>query len=343
MITIYPKQAYNLTLKALRAKLTPMLIGSPGIGKSDLIKKVAEKTNLKVIDLRLSQMDPIMLSGLPFMSEGDTRSEFIPPAYFPLEGDTIPDGYNGWLLLFDEINQASASIQAASYKIILDRMVGQIPLHKNVAIVAAGNLATDRAITHKMGTALQSRMVHLQLAIDTNQWIEWGNKNNIDYRVLAYINFKPDALHIFDPSHNDCTFSCPRTWKFLSDILKNEQTISLDILPLMAGTVSEGVAREFYAFCSIFDDLITLPEIMEDPQNVVMPIEPSTIFALTSMIANSIKESNAKQLIVFVARMPIEFQMICLKQAIMKNTELLSCAAFKEWIVVNGEDLFGEV
>ena len=34
----------------LLSKLTPMLVGSPGIGKSDIVKLVAKKHNLKVID-----------------------------------------------------------------------------------------------------------------------------------------------------------------------------------------------------------------------------------------------------------------------------------------------------
>ena len=97
---------------------TPVnLLGSPGVGKSDVIKQVAEQLNLKVIDFRLSTADPTDLSGIPFISNG--RSAYMPNEAFPLATDTIPnreDGtpYNGWLLFLDEITNAPMAVQAAA-------------------------------------------------------------------------------------------------------------------------------------------------------------------------------------------------------------------------------------
>jgi len=209
MITISTKQATPLLVKVLRAGLVPMLIGSPGVGKSALIYAIAKEKNLKVIDLRLSQMDPTSLDGLPYFNADHTKSDFIPPAYFPLENYQVPEGYKGWLIFFDELSSAPPSVQAASYKIILDRMVGQHKMHKKVAMVAAGNKSTDKAITHRMSTALQARMIHFELEIDHQAWIAWAGKAKIDYRIMAYIGFKPSALFQFKPDHNDATFACP--------------------------------------------------------------------------------------------------------------------------------------
>lgn len=340
MITINAKQAPSLIMKILKAKLCPILTGSPGLGKSDIIRAIAKENGLKVIDLRLSQMDPVDLSGLPFINGENTRSDFLPPAYFPLEGDPIPSGYNGWLVFFDEINSAPQSIQAASYKIILDRMIGQTPIHSKVAIVAAGNKSTDRAITHKMSTALQSRMVHLELEVNHKHWITWANEKEIDYRILAYINFKPDALFQFKPDHNDCTFASPRTWHFLSDMIKDENEISNDILPLITGTISEGVGREFKAFTQIFESLPTIHDIKNDPTGISVSNEPSINFAITSLIAHHITSENAGVLMQFVVRLPIEFQIVLLRQALAKDKKILTTASVKSWIQVNSKELF---
>lgn len=56
--TIKPSNAKFFLTKTLNAGLVPFLHGSPGMGKSDIIKSIAEDFNLKLIDLRLSQCDP---------------------------------------------------------------------------------------------------------------------------------------------------------------------------------------------------------------------------------------------------------------------------------------------
>lgn len=201
-------QAAQMITKFIRAKIVVMLSGSPGIGKSHIVHQIAKAHGLKVIDLRLAQCDPCDLMGFP-MIDGE-KASYKPMDTFPIEEDPIPKGYNGWLLFMDELNSAAPAVQAASYKIILDRMVGNHKLHKNVAIVAAGNLETDNAIVQPMSTALQSRMAHLELVVDSKEWVDWASSNEIDYRITSYINFRPDALYTFSPDHTDKTYASPR-------------------------------------------------------------------------------------------------------------------------------------
>lgn len=201
-------QAASIITKCILAKLVPMLVGSPGTGKSMIVHQIAKEYNLKVIDLRLSQCDPTDLLGMP--SVMDNRAGYYPMNTFPIEGDVPPKGYNGWLLFLDEFNSAPPSVQAAAYKLVLDKMVGAYHLHKNVAIVCAGNLETDNAIVQPMSTALQSRLVHLELVVDAKEWVEWASSNEIHHHITSYINFKPGNLYTFSPNHSDNTYACPR-------------------------------------------------------------------------------------------------------------------------------------
>ena len=167
--------------KLLGNNIVPMIHGSPGIGKSDIVKTLADKVGLKLIDLRLAQCDPTDLLGFPVTS--GKKAGYLPMDTFPLDTDTPPDGYNGWLLFLDELTSASIAVQAAAYRLILDRQVGQYTLHPDCYIVGAGNLATDKAIVNRMSTALQSRMAHLELQLDHNSWYEWAEDNDIDHRI----------------------------------------------------------------------------------------------------------------------------------------------------------------
>ena len=111
----------------LKAGLTPMVSSSPGMGKSDIIRTIANTFKLKVIDFRVSQCEPVDMQGYPGVTNG--RMTFNIPEYFPIEGDTVPDGYDGWLLFLDEFNSGNKQTEAAAYKLILDREVYKYKLH----------------------------------------------------------------------------------------------------------------------------------------------------------------------------------------------------------------------
>lgn len=323
----------------LHAGLVPMLVSSPGVGKSTIIMELAKKNKLKVIDLRLSQCDPTDLNGFPSMNAARTRSGYVPMDTFPIEGDPIPEGYVGWLLLLDELNSASQAVQAAAYKIVLDRQVGQFNMHKRVAIVAAGNLATDKAIVNRMSTAMQSRMCHFELEVNHNHWLDWAHENGIDYRVTSYIGFKPNILHNFNPDHNDYTFPCPRTWEFVSKIIKDWKEIPLKKIPSIAAAIGEGAGREFFGYTQIFERLPTIQSIIANPAGIEVPNESSIQFAIAGLLTHNASKSNIQPLMTFINRLPIEFQVITIKGFLKRTRELLQTDPVKLWIKINSREL----
>lgn len=206
-----PRKLRELMIDVIEAGLVPYVTSSPGMGKSAITHSVAAEFNLKMIDHRLSTSTPEDMTGLPRFNEHG-EATFAPFAeLFPLDYTPLPDGKDGWMLFLDEFSSAPKSIQAPAYKLILDRMTGQKKLNSNVAIVAAGNLATDRAIVNPISTALQSRMVHLELELDFDEWLmDVALKQNYDKRIIAFLSQYPSKLMDFEPDHHDKTFCCPR-------------------------------------------------------------------------------------------------------------------------------------
>ena len=327
---VTPSQATSMIAKYIQAKIVPMLTGSPGMGKSAIVKDIAKTYNLKLIDLRLSQCDPTDLMGFPSIQ--GQRAGYLPMETFPLEGDPIPEGYSGWLLFLDEFNSASIAVQASGYKLILDRMVGQKNLHKHVAVVCAGNLETDGAIVNPMSTAMQSRLAHLELITDVNQWLDWAYENDIHRFITSYIKFKPGNLYAFSPDHTDKTYACSRTWEFANRVLKVTDTDDKDLLPMLAGVLSEGVAREFIGFTKIDKDLPKITQIMESPNSIRVPDEPSVLFALTGSISHHANKDNLAPLITYIKRLPKEFQVVTLRETVRRQKELVGHPAMQEWI-----------
>jgi hypothetical protein len=324
----------------IKSGLVAMVKGSPGLGKSSIINAVAGEFGLMVIDLRLSQSDPTDLQGFPRINHETGKSGYAPMETFPLENDPIPTGYNGWMLFLDEANAADDGTLKASYKLI-DRMVGQGKLHKNVAIVCAGNLDTDGALVEESSTAMQSRLVHLRVRSDLEGFVEHATNAGFDYRISSFLRFKPSLLNNFDPNKAslDETFACERTWEFASKLLKNLDTNSFMALPLLAGTIGQGVAREFLAFLKVFGDLHTVDEILADPDNISVPIEPSTLYAMTGACGQNITAANADKMMRYIQRFPMEFQVVTLREITRRHPTLRHGAAIAKWIQTNKKEL----
>jgi hypothetical protein len=329
-------KAIELIVDYIKAKLVPFLEGPPGIGKSQIVHSIAKQFNLKVIDLRLSQCDPTDLLGFPTIM--GTRAGYAPMETFPIEGDAIPEGYAGWLLFLDEFSSAPPAVQAAAYKLTLDRMVGVRHLHKNVAIVCAGNREGDNAIVQPMSTALQSRLAHMELVVDAKEFVEWGQANGIHHYITDYIQFKPGQVYTFSPDHTDKTYACPRTWEFASRLMfgSNEK----NRLQLLAGVVSEGVAREFLKFCEVYEDLPKPAQLIRDPEGIAIPKEPSILYALTGTISHNATNDNFSQLMKVIKRLPVEFQVVTMRETICRNKQMMTHASVQKWITESATNLF---
>lgn len=337
-LALPPSLLRKAMIRALFAGLTPIVTSSPGIGKSDITRNIAKEYRLKVIDFRVPQADVTDFNGLPFRNERG-RAEFLPFDIFPLAGDPLPpmldkngeqvvingepQFYDGWLIFLDELTSAPKHLQSPAYKLILDRQVGLHDLHPRVVIAAAGNLAGDKAIVHEMSTALQSRLIHLELKLDHKEWMEWAIKEGgIDSRILAFLQFKGELLHRFNPEHDEKTFACPRTWEFASRLIKN-QNVGMEDLPVLAGTISPGVAHEFISFIKVFDELPKLADIIASPDTITVPHEPSIKFALSTVLADKIDEKNADPLCTFLNRLPVECRVLCMRMLRQRSPQLI--------------------
>lgn len=323
-----PRKLRELMIDVIEAGLVPYVTSSPGMGKSAITQSVAAEFNLKMIDHRLSTSTPEDMTGLPRFNEHG-EATFAPFAeLFPLDYTPLPNGKDGWMLFLDEFNSAPKSIQAPAYKLILDRMTGQKKLNSHVAIVAAGNLATDRAIVNPISTALQSRMVHLELELDFDEWLmDVALKQNYDKRIIAFLSQYPSKLMDFKPDHHDKTFCCPRTWEFMNKLVSGK-SMPDDKAPLYAGTITSGVAVELIQFTKVFNSMVKVEDILRDPENTLLPGDNATRWAVISSMMEKISEKTFGNLAIYANRFPLDFRILFFRSTMVRNAELRKHPAF---------------
>lgn len=338
------RQVKTMVERAVMAGLVPFIQSSPGIGKSAIVHAVAAENNLAVIDHRLSTSAPEDLTGLPFRRQKDGRAEFVPFGdLFPLEGDEIPEGKTGWLLFLDEFNSAPKSVLAAAYKLVLDRMVGQYKLHPNVAIVCAGNLMTDKAIVNNIGTALQSRLVHIQMEVNHTVWLEdVALPKHWDSRVVAYLSMHPNKLNVFDADHQDRTFNCPRTWDMVNRYLKTRPgELDMEDQIFICGTIAAEEGVSFCQFTKVFKTLVTLKEIIKDPMAAKLPPDSPSAWATCMSLVELTDDSNYPSVYDYVERMDMSFRVLFTRALMAQKPELRANPRFAQACVAVARHLHG--
>lgn len=242
-------------------QLSVMIWGPPGVGKSSIVAASAKYFEIKLVDLRLSQLAPTDLRGLPVAKDG--KSIWYPPEFFPNDGRGI--------LFLDEINMAPPAMQGIAQQLILDRKVGGYTVPPGWFVWAAGNRKEDMASVFEMPAPLANRFIHLNLDADIDSFKEYALGRNLDERLIAFLAFRPELLHNHATGHS--AWPSPRSWEMASQLLTAD-------IPLQHA-VGDAAAAEFEAFIKIYQSLPELEPILKGKTDLEFPKEPSARYAVT--------------------------------------------------------------
>ena len=285
--TVTSVQARKSLLKAFKTRRPLFLWGPPGIGKSELVADLAEELGGHMIDLRLGQMEPTDIRGIPFYNRDLGKMDWAPPVELPDE--ELAGQYPVVVLFLDEMNSAAPSVQSAAYQLILNRRVGKYRLPDNVVMVAAGNRESDKGVTYRMPTPLANRFLHQEMKVDFASYQEWAVKNNIHKDVVGYLSFSKQDLQDFDAKSASRAFATPRTWTFVSELLQDDDGDDDTLMNLIAGTIGEGLAVKFMAHRKIAGRMPRPEDILSGKEKELNVKEVSAMYSLVISMCYELK------------------------------------------------------
>ena len=288
--TLSPNKAKNSLRVAMQKKRPIFLWGPPGIGKSDIVAQIADSfENSHLIDIRLSLWEPTDIKGIPYFDANQGTMVWGAPSELPDE--EMAAKYDNIVLFLDEMNSAAPAVQAAAYQLILNRRVGTYKLPDNVMIVAAGNREADKGVTYRMPAPLANRFVHLELAVNFDDWFTWAVNNKVHQDVVGYLQFAKQDLYDFDPKSASRSFATPRSWSFVSELITDgvDEATTTD---LVAGAVGEGLAVKFMAHRKVASSMPDPSEILAGRVKEMKSKEISAMYSLTVSLCYELKEAS---------------------------------------------------
>ena len=240
-------------VSASEGQHTPVMVwGAPGVGKSQMVAQVAGRHGVPLIDIRLSQIEPSDLRGIPFRV--NSHVEWAAPAMLPCKDRHGSTG----ILFLDEINTAPPAVSAAAYQLILDRRLGDYVMPEGWAIFAAGNRQGDRGVTYTMPAPLANRFSHFEVETYLDDWVSWAYAQGIDEQLIAFLRFRPDLLFDFEPSHTSMAFPSPRSWEFAHRALAKFGDAPDLLLDALQACVGNAAGVELQAF---LNNLAQMPDV----------------------------------------------------------------------------------
>ena len=235
-----------------------MLTGRHGIGKSQILTHYFESKGMRVVALFLGQMsDPGDLLGLPTKDEVTGKTAFMPPYWFPVDGQPV-------VLFLDELNRARPEILQTVMDLVLNRKLAGRLLPEGSRIISACNDGDEYQLTD-LDPALVSRFNIYTFRPSVEEWLLWATRKGLDERVTAFIQANPELLdRSGDTKEEQGLEKDPdrRAWEKVARVMENISDPKQVHQKIVAGIV--GVQAAAKLFLSLQKGLLTPQELLAD-------------------------------------------------------------------------------
>jgi hypothetical protein len=301
-----PDEAKEL-IKSLRSlKLSFMLWGATGVGKSEAVRQLAAELNAELRDVRLCQKQPTDIGGLPALDHERQQTVFYPPAFLAPREDGTPV-----VLFFDEISLAPDDTKGAVLGILEERRQGSVEISDNWIIVAAGNRPEDLANARGLGAAANRRLLHVVIEPQLEATLQHFMKIGVADEVLAFLKVFPQHLTGEESARTQKheLYPRPASWEKVSKIFDTLRRADKRARQLaVAGIIGDSCAAEFMLLAEEVRNMKSVDELLEIQRKTPSKIGaflPDTInglYALSFAIATRATEETAVELLELVNR-----------------------------------------
>jgi AAA domain (dynein-related subfamily) len=288
---------------AVAARVPVLLWGAPGTGKTATIRAMAEAMGVPCETVIASIREPSDFAGLPVVVGDGVR--FAPPTW----AQRLAAAGRGVLFL-DELSTAPPAVQAALLRVVLERVVGDLLLPAEVAVVAAANPPEQAADGWDLSAPLANRLCHLSWETDpaavadglAGGWAPpvvpalpdgWpGEEQLARGLVAAFLHVRP-ALACAPPS--DATsagrgWPSPRTWEMTARLWAAASVAGAGEVAqsvLVRGAVGDGAGVEFLTWLAEMD-LPDPEKVLADPGSFVLPERGDRAYAALAAVAAAV-------------------------------------------------------
>lgn len=326
-------------------RIVPFLLSAPGGGKSACAREIARSLlasrglsavtydsaspetieTANIVEFNAALRDPVDVLGLPSLA-GDYAQWKAQAEMYVLRAGTGPK-----VLILEELSDATTPMQNALCRVIYDRYAGNLRLTDELFIIATGNRTEDKSGAQRIISKLAGRTRRIDYQENLDDLVEYALGAGWPLWLIQFLRFRPGLVSEFDPAR--FANPTPRTWEHVALIPDMPADLWLEHAK---GSVGEGAAAEAAGFKRIYDDLPDIDgEVLLNPMSAKVPTDPAVRYAIAGAIARRATVDNFDRVVTYANRMPPEFGVTVVKDAMRLTPAVAKTRAFVEWATRN--------
>lgn len=293
------------------SELTPIIQSEPGCGKTSLLSMMREDLgegyDYIYVDCPVKDMQDI---GMVIPDHATKTLQYYVADLFKL------DSPKPKVILLDEFMKSPKLLQVIFTRLMLERMVGDVPLPKGSIVFGTSNNASD-GVGDTMLSHAGNRVCILRMAKpNATEWLEWASANGISRVVRAWVAMFPRALasyidgnqddnpYIFKPNMSSLSFVSPRSLAKCDVIVKNRDILGENAtMCALAGTIGASGAGDMSAFLSLEKSLADVKDIIKKPDTIDVPSDISAQLMIMFQAVDTLEsQDELSKFMVFVKR-----------------------------------------
>jgi len=330
--TMSPQELFNLLMIAVPNKMSVLITGMPGIGKTDVVLAVRKALKCDIIISTPVHDSPIDYKGLGAIinEKGKVKARFVP--FGNLEA--AQDAKKLTIYFIDDMGQAPPATQASLMQLIRSNGKNISP---HVVFIACTNRKQDFAHVSGMIEPVKSRFkTIIELAVKKEDWVVWAYEHDIAMEVISFINWMPELLATEEGTMDIVNHPSPRQWEAVSDWLK----LGVDKFSVIEGAVGHAAAVAFCGFLKVYRSLPNLENILKNPTKEPVPSSPDAKWAIVTTLLSKATKANAENIFKYLERMEIDFAAVFVAGIDTACPKVRETKAYIKWVTDHPKMLF---
>lgn len=238
-----------------------ILMGPPGVGKTEIVHQVAEELKLGFVSYSITHHTRQSMLGLPKINhrslDGEefdvsdyTMSEIVASVYETMERTGIREG----ILFLDEVNCVSETLVPAMLQFLQYKTFGRHSVPEGWIVVTAGNPPEYNRNAREFDIVTWDRLKRIDIEPDLGAWREYALGRSMHAAVLTYLELRKDHFYKIEETPAGRRFVTARGWVDLSNILRiyDELGMEADYDLVRQYIQHDTIAREFTDYLELY-------------------------------------------------------------------------------------------